>query len=147
MVESLPQCGRPELDPWVGKIPWRRKWQPTPVFWLGYSHGQRSLVGYSPRGNKESDTTEGLTRNTVHLQVNFSLFSGLAMLPLHLYDVSYYLHGKSLESKPDLPIWKVGEEKDTLHAPEGQAWPAVRELCFPERIPASPSAGSSPQIR
>ena len=33
--------------PWVGKIPWRRKWQPTPVFLPGKSHGQRSLVGYS----------------------------------------------------------------------------------------------------
>ena len=36
------------FDPWVGKIPWRRKWQPTPVFLPGESHGQRSLVGYSP---------------------------------------------------------------------------------------------------
>ena len=38
------------FDPWVKKILWRRKWQPTPVFLLGESHGQRSLVGYSPRG-------------------------------------------------------------------------------------------------
>ena len=36
------------FDPWVGKIPWTRAWQPTPVFLLGESHGQRSLVGYSP---------------------------------------------------------------------------------------------------
>ena len=42
---------------WVRKIPWRGKWQPTPVFLLGKSHGQRSLVGYSPWGLKESDTT------------------------------------------------------------------------------------------
>ena len=48
------------FDPWVGKIPWRRKWQPTPVFLPGESHGQRSLVGYSPWGHKESDTTERL---------------------------------------------------------------------------------------
>ena len=41
------------LDPWVGKIPWRRAWQPTPVFLPGESHGQRSLAGYSPRGRKE----------------------------------------------------------------------------------------------
>jgi len=39
---------RHEFDPWVGKIPWRRAWQPTPVFLPGESHGQRSLVGYSP---------------------------------------------------------------------------------------------------
>ena len=48
------------FDPWVGKIPWRRKWQPTPVFLPGESHGWRSLVGYSPWGRKESDTTERL---------------------------------------------------------------------------------------
>ena len=47
-------------NPWVGKIPWRRKWQPTPVFLLGESHRQRSQVGYSPQGRKESDTTEHL---------------------------------------------------------------------------------------
>ena len=50
----------PGFDPWVGKIPWRRKWQPTPVFLPGKSHGQRSLVGYIPWGSKESDTTERL---------------------------------------------------------------------------------------
>ena len=41
---------RCRFDPWVGKIPWRRKWQPTPVFLPGESHGQRSLVGNSPWG-------------------------------------------------------------------------------------------------
>ena len=44
----------------VGKIPWRRAWQPTPVFLPGESRGQRSLAGYSPWGRKESDTTEQL---------------------------------------------------------------------------------------
>ena len=46
------------FDPWVGKIPWRRALQPRPVFLPGESHGQRSLVGYSPEGHKELDTTE-----------------------------------------------------------------------------------------
>ena len=46
------------FDPWVGKIPWRRKRQPTPVFLPGESHGQRSLAGYSPWGRRELDTTE-----------------------------------------------------------------------------------------
>ena len=43
-----------------GRFPWRRKWQPTPVFLPGESHEWRSMVGYSPRGLKESDTTEQL---------------------------------------------------------------------------------------
>ena len=46
------------FNPWVGKIPWRREWQPTPVFLLGASHGQRSLAGHSPWDHKESDTAE-----------------------------------------------------------------------------------------
>ena len=54
------QCGRPRFNPWVKKIPWRRKWQPTPVFLPGKSLGWRSLVGYSPWGCKESDTDEWL---------------------------------------------------------------------------------------
>ena len=58
VVKNLLQCMRPGLNPWVGKIPWRRAWQPTPVFLPGESHGQRSLAGCSPRGRTESDTTE-----------------------------------------------------------------------------------------
>ena len=50
--------GRHGFDPWVGKIPKRRAWQPTPVFLPVESHGQRSMAGYSPRGRKESDMTE-----------------------------------------------------------------------------------------
>ena len=49
------------LDPWVGKIPRRRSWQPSPVFLPGGSHGQRSLAGYSSWGHKESDRTGWLT--------------------------------------------------------------------------------------
>ena len=52
------QCGRPRFEPWVGKIPWRRKQQPTPVFLPGESHGGRSLVGCRLWGRTESDTTE-----------------------------------------------------------------------------------------
>ena len=51
----------PGFNPWVGKIPWRRKWQPAPVFLPGESHGQRSLAGYSPWGHKELDMAEQLT--------------------------------------------------------------------------------------
>ena len=50
---------------WVQKIPRRRKWQPTPVFLPGESHGQRSLVGYSPWCQKESDTTEAIEHRKI----------------------------------------------------------------------------------
>ena len=49
------------FDAWVGKIPWRSAWQPTPVFLPEESHGQRSLEGYSSWSRKELDTTEQLT--------------------------------------------------------------------------------------
>ena len=52
------QCRRRGFNPWVGKIPRRRAWQPTPVFLPGEPHGQRLPEGYSPHGCKESDTTE-----------------------------------------------------------------------------------------
>ena len=61
------QCRRHRFDPWVGKMPWRRKWQPTPVFLPGKSHGQRSLVGCSPRVTTEQACT------------------ATAMSPMHLY--------------------------------------------------------------
>ena len=52
VVESACQCKKLGFDPWVGKILQGRKWQPTPVFLPGKSHGQRSLIGYSPWGRK-----------------------------------------------------------------------------------------------
>jgi len=67
VVKNLPANAGDTRDvgsiPGSGKIPWSRKWQPTPVFLPGESHGQRSLVGYSPCGCKELDTTEH-THNT-----------------------------------------------------------------------------------
>ena len=62
-VKNLPvtQEGGPEFDPWVRKSPWRREWQLIPIFLPGKSNGQRSLVGYSPFGCKELDTTERLS--------------------------------------------------------------------------------------
>ena len=59
MVKNLPAMWKTQrFDPWVGKIPWRREWLPTPVFSTGEFCGQRSLVGYSPWSHKESDTTK-----------------------------------------------------------------------------------------
>ena len=58
-----------DLIPGSGRFPWRRKWQPTPVFLPGESHGRRNLVGYSPWGCKESDTTERLGFHFLSLSV------------------------------------------------------------------------------
>ena len=66
------QWGRPRFEPWVGKTPWQRKWQSTPVLLPGKSHGQRSLVCYSPWGGKEVGTTERLHSITSIITPHFS---------------------------------------------------------------------------
>ena len=60
MVKNLPAMQEPQVRSlgWIGKIPWRKEWQPTPIFLPGEVHGQRSLAGYSPWGRKELDMTE-----------------------------------------------------------------------------------------
>ena len=68
-VKNPPACNA-GFDPWVGKIPWRRKWQPTPVFLPGESHGRRSLMGYSPRVAKSQ--THWVRHSTVWSQENAS---------------------------------------------------------------------------
>ena len=68
--ESACNDRRLGFNPWVRKIPWRREWLPTPVFLPGEFHGQRTLVGYSPWGQKESDTAEQASTaqdSTMHL--------------------------------------------------------------------------------
>ena len=55
---SCLQCRRPGFNPWLGKSPWKRERQLTPVFLPGEFHGQRSLAVYSPWGHKEQDMTE-----------------------------------------------------------------------------------------
>ena len=64
------RCG---FDVWVGKIPWRRAWQRTPVFLLRKSHGQRRLVGYSPWGRKELDATERLMHADTQVILSHSI--------------------------------------------------------------------------
>ena len=59
--KSMPAMWKTRFNPWIGRIPWRREQQPTPLFLPGEFHAQSSLVGYSPWGRKESDTTEADT--------------------------------------------------------------------------------------
>ena len=73
---NLEMLGRWEISDtvkqliWVRKIPWRRAWQPTPVFLPGDFHGQRSLGGYSPQDLKELNTTEETQHACMHEATN-----------------------------------------------------------------------------
>ena len=86
------QCGRPRFNLWVGKISWRRKWQPTPGLLPGKSHGRSNLVGYSPWGHKESDMTGQLSTSFTHcfnLVVSESSHASLGSLPLDIWTFSF----------------------------------------------------------
>ena len=74
----------------VGKVPWRRKWQPAPIFFPREVHGQRSLVGYSPWGHKDSDTAEGLT--LIYLSTSTKIKS-CAAASAHLQDPMKQVQG------------------------------------------------------
>ena len=79
--ESACQCRRhikTEFHPWIWKIPWRRAWQPTPVFLPRESHGQRSLAGYGLQGHKEPDMTE-ITCTQTHYQLYIPKFKQLRL--------------------------------------------------------------------
>ena len=94
----VPNAGGPSLnpgqrtkrhgfDPWVRKMPWRRKWQPTLVFWPGKSHRQRSLAGSSQWSGKELYTTQQLNNNCVpsHIQVITEVSNILLFVQWQLY--------------------------------------------------------------
>ena len=84
---STCNVGDSGFEPWVGKIPWRRKWQPTPVLLPRKFHGWRSLVGYSPWGSKKQDTTEQL-----HFHFSLSLRMDLSLLrALTIHSLSWLL--------------------------------------------------------
>ena len=94
--ESAYQCRRQGFNPWVRKIPWRRAWQPTPVF-PGESHGQRSLVG--SWGCKELEMTEQLNKN----EIMHGIFEWVCMcvyiwVPVYMY-IYTYTHRKNPRRK------------------------------------------------
>ena len=66
-------CRRCGFDPWVRKIPWRRQWQPTPIFLPGKSHEQRSLAGYSPRCHRELGHRTEHSRTTMYTGLKWKI--------------------------------------------------------------------------
>ena len=95
---STCNAGDPGSIPWVRTIPWRRKWQPTPVLLPGISHGQRSPIGYSPWGHKESDTTEQLPFHFL-----FRRYLIVVLICIYLMNgiFSYACW------RPSVPLWKM----------------------------------------
>ena len=84
-IQEIQRCG---FNPWIRKIPWRRKWQPTPVFFPGKSHGQRSLVGYIQSMGLQRVghdlVTESRTHNTIPIKATMNNFCAHTLV----YDLS-----------------------------------------------------------
>ena len=123
------QCRRPGFNPWVGKIPWRRKWQPTPVFLPGESHGWRSLVAYSPWSHKDSDTTERLhfiwgTRGSLVFfsSVKFGFGNGISLILCSFALKAIRLQNRHLL----LPVFEQGIQKFQWKFP---SWIKICYLC------------------
>ena len=118
-------CGRPGFDPWVGKFPWRRKWQPTPVFLPGESQGQRSLAGYCPWSRKEWDPTE-------RLHFHFSLSQLCPSFPILMAGVKFctllqYSHRSSYLDQTLLQILTLSpRDMKTCHIYQT----IFMEICF-----------------
>ena len=123
------QCKRPRFDPWVGKIPWRRERQPTPVFLPGESHGQRSLGVYSPWGHKELDTNERLTLSLAlqHLHTHHHHQESIVHTRAHTWCCAFYRSGQTYGMYPTL--W---DHTEYFHSP--------KPLCAPSVHPLSPRA-------
>ena len=99
-LKCLPAMWETRFNPWVGKIPWRRKWQPTSVFLPGESHGRRSLVGYSPQGCKELDTTEWL-----HFHFHFKPIAAITRFLVYITLEAKIIQFTEVTTQSALPIF------------------------------------------
>ena len=111
MVKHLPTIRDTWVHPWVRKISWRRKWQPTPVFLPGKSHGWRSPVGYSLWGHKELNTTERLHTHFL-LTIYFTLHSLISMVSEELSTA--LISGLFFQRRKDLWIFSLSLILHTL---------------------------------
>ena len=113
----LLQCRRCWFESWVGKIPWRRGWQPTPVFLPGESHGQRSVAGYSPWGGKELDmtkVTEHMFRVKIKSYMIFKIWVPLCFLYYCQINIYLLLFSLSVMSNS---LWPYGLQHARLPCP------------------------------
>ena len=113
--EPACQCRRCGCNPWVKTIHWKRKWQPTPVFSSGESHGQGSLAGYSPQDLKESDTTEQPNDILFWILFHYRLLQVLVLHSRSLLSVLYIImcirSSQTPNFSPSIPRIRFGNHK------------------------------------
>ena len=154
--ESTCQSRRCRSDPWVRKIPWRRKWPPTLVFLPEKSHGQRNLAGYSPWGHKVLNMTELLNNNNI-LHIRGLKFSKtfisfwksedwyLAELALDQEDLtpesSRFLAGEKRQSNCHVMVWEALKERFRACVSPREGGPYSAWEGFPEVVPFALGGG------
>ena len=109
------QCRRHRrlgFNPWVGKIPWRRKWRPTPIFLPGKFHGQRTLTGYSPYSHKESDMSDHARAKEDESLSNWVPF--LAAYKINTYSISVDTKAAFNQNARNLGRWTQCLPKPSL---------------------------------
>ena len=109
------QCRRPRFDSWVRKIPWRREWQPTPVFLPGESRGPRSLAGYNSWGRKESDMTERLTHTCIPTYIYLLAYINSSNLSFQSKRKSFW--NKLFEGKIKVNLGRQDTKRNTVRFP------------------------------
>ena len=115
---SACQCRRCGLNPWLAETPWRRKWQPTPVFLPGRFHGQRSLAGYSPWGHKRI-RHDLATKQQQPLIQSWRKEKGETVLGK--------LRDRGKRKRTELTGWGGGQGKTQSHKGKQTIWPAGAE--------------------
>ena len=111
--ESTCDAGDRVWPPWVGKIPWKREQLPTLAFLSGESHGQRSLVGYSLWGCRESDTTERLSHTEV--------INGVTWLPHRVLSLWNHRGTGYIASISGQGYWNLSQVPAPSTSPEGKS--------------------------
>ena len=125
-------CRRCRFNPCVGKIPWKGKWLPTPVFLPGKTHGERSLAGYTPQGFKESDTTEWLNH---HHPLGVT-----RRAPASHKEQPTLTYGLLSWNTDDWDSWGVGRPEGGF--PEAQMYQSIREHVQNPKFTKSPVWGA-----
>ena len=116
-VEYTPklQCRRPEFYPWVGKIPWRRKWQPTPVVLPRESHRQRSLAGYSQWARERPRVGHDLATKPLDHTPELWPLNSFPLMDMHTYVQQKVCTGMIIAALIIMaPNWKLSKCPSTI---------------------------------
>ena len=140
MQETPMRC---RFNPWVGKIPWRRKWQPTPVFLPRKSHGQESLEGYSPGGCGRTWRNWACMHDNNQCQLGLSWANGVTATlqqAAGLREPWVQMWGEGRHGRPHWRLWR----EPKLWAPEHRCcWAAGLSPYAPARAVLNGGMGES----